>query len=262
MEKWTIRKNKEKQHLIITKWWSKKLVKHLAKKRYLWCANLFNPNIWHFTLPQQSPLHFLFYCKVRRKGIISQKCEISTIELGGRLGGTWAAGRTPRENFLSPTLASFCAPPPDWLCIVACLGVVSFGEVKFRDGGEPTEARGGGTLSDFHFSIFVFNFLLFTSQFALRLRFSISFFTFPFSFLTFWFSLRHFAFRLTFPFSLTFWFSLRYFAFRFYFTFPFLFLTFLFFPIYFVLLFIFIYALNSYFQFLFLLLNKKTENQN
>lgn len=155
----------------------------MAKKRYLWCANLFNPNIWHFTLPQQSPLHFLFYCKVRRKGIISQKCEISTIELGGRLGGTWAAGRTPRQNFLSPTLASFCAPPG--LTLHCCLFRSCFvwrGKIPRRG---RTCRSPGGALSDFHFSIFVFNFLLFTSQFALRLRFSILFFTFPFSFLTF-----------------------------------------------------------------------------
>ena len=81
---------------------------------------------------------------MKRKGIISQKREISTIELGGRLGGTWAVGRAPRENFLFPTVASFCDPPPPPesgkrgnLCIVACLGVVSFGEEKLRDGGEP-----------------------------------------------------------------------------------------------------------------------------
>lgn len=120
-----------------------KTCKTFDKKRYLWCANLFNPNIWHFTLPQQSPLHFLFYCKVRRKGIISQKCEISTIELGGRLGGTWAAGRTPRENFLSPTLASFCAPPG--LTLHCCLFRSCFvwrGKIPRR--GRTYRSPGGG----------------------------------------------------------------------------------------------------------------------
>ena len=94
----------------------------------------------------------------------------------------------------------------------------------------PTEAWGGGH-SDFvfifHFSFFVLNVLIFTSQFCFSIEISV--FIFYFSVSVFHvFSLRHYAFRLEFRFLFL--------LFR-------VFLTFLFLPIYFVLLFIF--ALTS-----------------
>ena len=110
-----------------------------------------------------------------------------------------------------------------------------------------------GPLSDFvfifHFSVFVFNFLLFTSPFCLSAEnFVFIFYQVPFSFLTFWFSLRYFGFQfLFFYFSL---FISNFFIFTDLFrsTLQFIALTSLFSCF-------FIYALNSYFQFLFLLLN-------
>ena len=93
----------------------------------------------------------------------------------------------------------------------------------------------GGPHSDFvyifHFSIFVFHFLIFSSPFTFSVfifYFSVSvlnvliftspfcfsiefFFTFPFPFLTFWFSLLHFAFRFLFFLLFHFCFLLSYF---------------------------------------------------
>ena len=53
------------------------------------------------------------------------------------------SGEPPERTFFSPQWPLFATPPPPEsgkrgnLCIVACLGVVSFGEEKLRDGGEP-----------------------------------------------------------------------------------------------------------------------------
>ena len=62
----------------------------------------------------------------------------------------------------------------------------------------------GGPHSDFvficHFSLYVFNFLIFTSPFCFSVEISVFIFYFFVSFLTLRFSLRHFAYRLRFRF--------------------------------------------------------------
>ena len=94
----------------------------------------------------------------------------------------------------------------------------------------------GGPHSDFvficHFSLYVFNFLIFTSPFCFSVEISVFIFYFSVSFLTLRFSLRHFAYRLRFRF-LFYYFSI-------------LFLTFLFLLIYFVLLSSFFFLVLNY----------------